>query len=280
MKLKFWGCRGSITSPGYNTLRYGGNTTCLEIRPREGEVIIIDAGSGIRLLGKQLLKEAEINEIHLILTHAHFDHLAGFPFFNPAYFPRYKINVCGGPNAKDSLKRYLSHQMAAPFFPVDFSLMKASFYFANECPEMGSIGLVDIIPIPLSHTNGGYGYKFCKKDKTFVFLTDNEPSYPHPGGLNKNQYIELCKGTDLLIHDAQYTDEEYKTTKGWGHSTFFDATQIAIEAGVKNFGLFHHDPDRTDDDLDRQLEICRKQIENSGVSVNCFAATEGQEINL
>ena len=278
MKIKLWGCRGSIPVPGKDTLKYGGNSTCLEIRPHEGGVIIVDAGSGIRLLGKQLLKEKKINNLYLILTHSHWDHLSGFPFFTPAYYSRYKINVYGGPNAQGTLKRYLSQQMTAPFFPIDFNLMKASFNFDHECPDMGSIGLVDFIPIPLSHPNGGYGFKFHKKGKNFVFLTDNEPSFPHPGGLPKEKYIEFCKDADLLIHDAQYTDNDYKTTKGWGHSTFSDATHIAIEARVKNFGLFHHDPDRTDNDLEKQVEICRRQIKKSGVKVNCFASAEGQEI--
>jgi phosphoribosyl 1,2-cyclic phosphodiesterase len=280
MKIKFWGCRGSIPVPGPQTLRYGGNTTCLEIRPYEGGVIIVDAGSGIRLLGKQLLKEKEIQELYMVLTHSHWDHLSGFPFFTPAYFSRYTINVYGGPNAQGSLKKYLSHQMTPPFFPVDFSVMNATFNFGYECPHMGTIGLVDFIPIPLSHPNGGYGFKFVNKGKTFVFLTDNEPAFPHPGGLEKEKYVEFCKSADLLIHDAQYTDEEYKMTKGWGHSTFSDAVQIAIEAGVKQFGLFHHDPDRSDDDLDRQLENCQHIIEKSGVKMNCFAAAEGMEIQL
>jgi len=277
MKVKFWGCRGSIPSPGQNTMRYGGNTTCLEIR-QNGGIIIVDAGSGIRLLGKQLMKENDIKEIFLILTHSHWDHLCGFPFFTPAYFPGYKINVYGGPNAQGSLRGYLSHQMTAPFFPVDFSLMKASFTFGDGCPNMGSIGIVDYFPIPLCHPNGGYGYKFKKNGKTFVFLTDNEPIFPHPGGLSRAEYIEFSRGADLFVHDAQYTDEEYKFTKGWGHSTYEYATQMAIDAGVKKFGIFHHDPDRTDDDLDRYVEMCREQIKNAGAKIECFAISEGMEV--
>lgn len=280
MKITIWGSRGSITTPGAGTIRYGGNSTCLELRPREGGVIIIDAGSGARLLGKKLLAEQSLNELYFILTHAHWDHLSGFPFFIPAYMPRFTINVYGGPNAQKSLKNYLSHQMNPPFFPVDFSLMKAKFTFDHECPDMGRIGLVDFMPVPLSHPNGGYGYKFTKIEKTFVFLTDNELSYTHPGGLSRKEYSDICRGTDLLIHDAQYTDDDYTRTRGWGHSTYREVTELAMEAGVKRLILFHHDPDRTDDDLDRQTDICRDIIMKAGVNIACHAAAEGMEIEI
>jgi len=280
MDVIIWGCRGSITTPGQSTLRYGGNSTCLEIVPREGGEIIVDAGSGIRLLGKKLVKDQSISELYMILTHAHWDHLTGFPFFSPAYFERFKINVYGGPKAQRSLKNYFSHQMNPPFFPIEFDLMKAAFRFGYECPQMGSIGLIDFIPVPLSHPNGGYGYKFVKGRKTFVLLTDNELDYAHPGGLSRKDYLEFCRDADLLIHDAQYTDEEYRITRGWGHSTYRSATLLALEAGVKRFCIFHHDPDRTDDDLDRQLEFCRNLIQKEGSQTECYAAAEGLEIKL
>lgn len=280
MKIKIWGCRGSIPTPGRSTLKYGGNSTCLEIRPDDGGIIIVDAGSGIRMLGKEILKDKTISEINMFLTHSHWDHISGFPFFTPAYFSKYKINVYGGPNDQAFLKKYFAHQMSAPFFPVDFSLMKASFAFGPECPDIGTIGKLNFTPILLSHPNGGYGFKFEKGGKVFVFLTDNEPLYPHAGGLSRDTYVAFCKGADVLFHDAQYTDEEYKTTRGWGHSTYRDATQIAIDAGVKRFGLFHHDPDRTDEDLEIQVEKCKAQIKEAGAKIDCFAAAEGMEIEL
>lgn len=280
MIIRTWGARGSIPSPGEYTNRYGGNSTCLEIRLKTGELLIVDAGSGIRHLGKAILKEKELTEMYLILTHSHWDHLSGFPFFTPAYSSKYKINVYGGPNAQKSLKQYLSHQMAPPFFPVDFNVMKAQFSFGYECPSPGLIGLVNFTPIPLSHPNGGYGFKFEKEGKVFVFLTDNEPNFPHPGGLKKEDYINFCNDADLLMHDAQYTDDEYKITRGWGHSTYKDATEIAIAANVKRFGLFHHDPDRTDTDLDKYLEMCKAQIKKANVKIDCFASKEGEVIEL
>lgn len=280
MKIKFWGCRGSIPAPGPNTLKYGGNTTCLEVRPPGGGVIIIDAGSGIRLLGKQLLSDKSATNLYMLLTHSHWDHLTGFPFFTPAYFKRYNINVYGGPSAQGSLKNYLSHQMMPPYFPVDFSLMKATFRFGNNGLHAGCIGGIRFSSIELSHPNRGYGFKLTEDGKNFIFLTDNEPAFPHEGGLSLEKYVDFCRGADLLVHDAQYTDEEIKTTRGWGHSTFAEATQIAIGAGVKRLGLFHHDPDRTDDDIDRLVDVCRAQIARAGSKVECFGCMEGAEVEV
>jgi len=280
MKIKIWGSRGSIAVPGPSTIKYGGNTTCIEVRTREGQMVIIDAGSGLRLLGKKLLKEKDTTEIFLMLTHAHWDHLSGFPFFVPAYLERYTINVYGGPSAKDSLKLYLKHQMSPPYFPVDFSHMNANFKFGNDCPNIGDVGLLEFSAIPLNHPDGGYGYKYTKKGKVFVFLTDNETRHKHPNGRPKEEYIEFCKGADLLFYDSQYTEKEYKLTKGWGHSTFADAVEIGVAAGVKKLGLFHHDPDRSDEDMDARVEECRKLIKKMKSGVECFGAAEGMEIQL
>ena len=174
--------------------------------------------------------------------------------------------------------------MEAPYFPIDFNLLKAKFDFRCERPNMepGNCRLdeLEVCPVLLNHPNGGYGYKFTERGKALVFLTDNELSFQHQGGLNREQYAEFCRGVDLLFHDAQYTDEEYRITRGWGHSTYSDTTDLAIEAGVKCLGLFHHDPDHTDDDLDRQVEFCQERIRLAGSAVECFAAAEGMVIEL
>ena len=284
MKIKVWGCRGSITTPGPTTLRYGGNSTCLEIRTDTGQVIVVDAGSGVRNLGKALRQENAVAAVRFFITHSHWDHLAGFPFFEPAYFDRYTITFCGGPHAQDSIRRYLAHQMQAPFFPVDFSLLRAKFNFRCERPHMEPgnchIDGLEVCPVSLSHPNGGYGFKFIERNRTFVFLTDNELRLRHEGGLSRAQYVEFCRGADLLLHDAQYTDVEYKVTRGWGHSTISDAADLAMEAGVGRLGLFHHDPDRTDDDLDRLAEFCQERIRKVGSAVECFASAEGMVLEL
>jgi phosphoribosyl 1,2-cyclic phosphodiesterase len=284
MKIKIWGCRGSITTPGPTTLRYGGDSTCLEIRAAEGQIIIVDAGSGLRSLGKVLSQEKDVTRIRFFFTHSHWDHLVGFPFFQPAYSDRFSITLCSGRHAQDSIRKYLAHQMEPPYFPVAFHLLKAKFDFRCERPDMepGNCRFdgMEIYPVPLNHPNGGYGYKFIESGKALVFLSDNELRFQHEGGLSREQYVEFCRGVDLLFHDAQYTDEEYKLTRGWGHSTFVDATDIAIEAGVKSLGLFHHDPDRSDDDLGRQVEFCRERIRLAHSAVECFAAAEGMFIEL
>ena len=284
MKIRIWGCRGSITTPGLTTLRYGGNTTCVEIRSKRGQVIIIDAGSGARNLGRALSQEKDVSQIRFFFTHSHWDHLVGFPFFRPAYLDYFSITLCSGSHAQDSIKKYLTHQMEAPYFPVDFNLLKAKFDFHCQRPNMepGNCHLegLEVCPVPLNHPNGGYGYKFIEGDKTFVFITDNELDFPHAGGLSRGEYIEFCRGADLLLHDAQYTEEEYKSTRGWGHSTIDQATDLAIEARVKSLGLFHHDPDHTDDLINRELEFSQERIYRKASTVECFATAEGMEIDL
>lgn len=277
MQIKIWGCRGSLPTPGTATARYGGNTTCVETRLDNGSVIIFDAGSGMRKLGRRLVSEG-ITEIYLFLTHAHWDHLMGFPFFGPAYSARFTIHVRGGPRAKRSLRGYLQHQMETPYFPVRFNAMKAVFDFTHGEPDKRKIGSVEIIPMGLSHPGGCYGFKVLEGGKSFVFFTDHELDFRHEGGLDKAEYVDFCKDTDLLIHDAQYTDEEYRSTRGWGHSTFGSATAFGTNANVKRLGIFHHDPDHEDDFMDACIAYCQRRIKEAGAEVDCFAAKEGMEI--
>jgi phosphoribosyl 1,2-cyclic phosphodiesterase len=284
MRITVWGCRGSISVPGPSTLRYGGNSTCLEIRTAAGDVIVVDAGSGIRNLGKALLRDPGVSAVRFFFTHSHLDHLVGFPFFAPGYASKFSLTFCGGPHAQSTIRKCLSHQMEAPYFPVDISAMKAQLVFRCERPRKEPcncrVAGIEISQVPLNHPNGGYGFKFMEGGKAFVFLTDNELGYPHPGGLERAGYAEFCRNADLLFHDAQYTQEEYRTTRGWGHSSYADATDLAIEAGVRRLGLFHHDPDRSDDELDRQVGFCRERIARAGSAVACFATAEGMTLDL
>ena len=282
MNIIIWGCRGSITTPGPETIRYGGESTCVEVITDEGQLIIIDAGSGIRKLGQKIIKEKKVTEITLLLTHSHWDHMAGFPFFRPAYSPDFSVAICGGHAAQNSVLNYLKHQMDPPYFPVDFSVLRAKFSTGCCCGkkfcEKNLTGIdrsIQCDSIPLNHPNGGYGFKFTRKDRTFVFLTDNEIRYHHEGGLPRAEYVNFCKDSSLLLHDAQYLETEYDKTRSWGHSTYQDAVDLAIDAGVKRLGIFHHDPDRTDDDIDRQVEWCRNYIIRKGSSLECFACAEG-----
>jgi phosphoribosyl 1,2-cyclic phosphodiesterase len=280
MKIKVWGCRGTLPSPGGHTLKYGGNTTCLEIRNKNNHLTIVDAGSGLRLLGKELIKEKGLKTMCLILTHSHWDHLIGFPFFLPAYFSKYDIHVCGIKSARNYMKHALAHQLEAPYFPVNFQDLKANFDFSCQKPGCERCVNLKIEPIPLSHPNGGFGYKFVEDEKTFVFLTDNELDYQHPGGLFFDDYVNACKDADLLFHDAQYTDEDYEKTRSWGHSTYKRSLQLAIKANVKSFGIFHHDPDRTDQELDIIVEDLQNSAIKQSAKLKVFAVKDGMEINL
>jgi hypothetical protein len=170
--------------------------------------------------------------------------------------------------------------MESPYFPVPFSAVKAEFDFTSAAPRRKKLGLAEISFIPLNHLNGGFGFKIVEEDSAFVFLTDNELNFAHDGGLAKEDYVRFSQGVDLLMHDAQYTDEEYERKRGWGHTTFSSAADLAIRADVKHFGLFHHDPDHSDDDLDGFVAMCREQCEQAGSRVGCFGVREGMEITL
>jgi len=280
MIIKCWGTRGSIPAPGNKAHIYGGNTTCFEIRSEKNNLIIIDAGSGIRLLGKEILEDKNRKDIHLLLTHAHWDHLMGFPFFTPAYFSKYNIYVRGGKYAKKSLEKYLKHQMEPPYFPVNFNLLNANFNFQRGKPKMIKDDPIKIESINLNHPDGGFGYKIVENGKIFILLTDNELDYHHPKGPSKETFIDFCKDADLLYHDAQYTEDDYKTTKGWGHSTYDSAVELAIKSNVKALGFCHHDPDRTDKELDELVLKYQKVIINSGKKIDCFGVKEGSVIKL
>ncbi|HEY6953414.1 MAG TPA: MBL fold metallo-hydrolase [Bacteroidota bacterium] len=287
MNVRIWGCRGSLTTPGKETLRYGGESTCVEIKSGKGNSIIVDAGSGIRRLGLAMMEDQSTSHVNLLLTHSHWDHLSGFPFFMPAYNPNFSISVCGGPVPQQYLWRYLTHAMEAPYFPVEFRALKAKFTVGCHCDRLhcdhvlaGTNNSVECHSIPLNHPNGGYGFKFISGGKTFVFLTDNELRFHHAGGLPRKTYVDACRDADLLFHDAQYTEEEYAATRGWGHSTYADAVDLALDAGVKRLGLFHHDPARTDDDLDRNVDECRERIRKAGGGLECFGCAEGTEMEV
>jgi phosphoribosyl 1,2-cyclic phosphodiesterase len=278
MKIKIWGCRGSLPIPGLDTLKYGGNTTCVELRLTDGNLVVIDAGTGIRNLGNKLLQEENLKEIYLLLTHSHWDHLMGFPFFRPAFFTRFKIHVRGGPVAKETLRGYLEHQMEPPYFPARMKAMKAEFEFTQGIPVVKKIGSAEIVPVPLSHPNGGFGFKITENDKSLVFLSDNELDFQHTHGKSYTEYVSFCRNVDLLIHDAQYSDDQYAITKTWGHSTYSSALNLALDARVKRLMLFHHDPDCTDKALDTIVERCQKDILRRSSKLHCTAASEGREI--
>jgi len=279
MKITCWGARGSIAVSGGEYVKYGGDTTCMEITSSNGDVIIIDAGTGMRKLGNKLLANGK-RDLALLFTHAHWDHLMGFPFFKPIYMKGTKIGIYGCPYAQRSVQDILAKSMVAPYFPVEFGQLAAEFTTQGVCDAEFSIGSVRVTPIQLSHPNQGLGYRFAEDGKSFVFLTDNELTHRHSGGASYDDYLRFSEGADLLIHDSEYTQEQYKLTKGWGHSVYTDALRLAIEAGVKQFGLFHHNQERTDADLDKIVDDCNRMVREKGAKVHCFGAEAGKELPL
>lgn len=279
MIVRCWGARGSIPVSGREHLKYGGDTTCMEIRTKHDDIIIVDAGSGMRRLGNSLIHEGRFN-YHLIMTHAHWDHLMGFPFFKPIYFKKTTINVYGCPYAHTSLKQIFSRLMAPPNFPVNFESIRANIVYREACDQEFTIKSTAVSQISLSHPNGGEGYKFVEDGKSFVFLTDNELTYKHPGGMDYQDYKKFSAGADLLIHDAEFKAAEYKKTYKWGHSVYLDALELAMEAGVKKFGLFHHNQERSDKAVDEIVKDCRRIIKARRSRLKCFAVHQNMEIEL
>ncbi len=192
MIIKIWGSRGSIPVSGREYLKYGGDTTCLEIRTKSDDIIVVDAGTGIRRLGNQLKKE-ECSDLNFIFTHAHWDHLMGFPFFKPLYFKNTRIHLHRCPYHSKFVEIILSKLMAPPNFPIKYADIIAELYYPDACPLEFEIGSVTVVPIALSHPNGGSGYKFVEDGRSFVFLTDNELGYIHPGGLAFGDYLEFVR---------------------------------------------------------------------------------------
>jgi phosphoribosyl 1,2-cyclic phosphodiesterase len=279
MIIRCYGARGSIPVSGPEFLRYGGDTTCFEVRSQDDDIIIIDAGSGIRRLGNKLLQEGRFRYT-LFLTHSHWDHILGFPFFKPIYDARTSISIRGCSEAQGDLKRILARAMSGPYFPVPFDTLAATITYEDDCVLFYQVGPVAVWPIHLSHPNGGQGYKLVENGKSFVFLTDNELGHRHRGGFPPEAYVEFAQGADLLIHDAEYTPAEYERTRTWGHSTYLQALEVAIQAQVRRFGLYHHNQDRDDAGVDAILHHCQQLVAARRLDLDVFAVHQDLEIAL
>lgn len=277
MKLTCWGTRGSLPTPGVNTVKYGGNTTCFQLDGDDGTLLIIDAGSGIRALGNSLLKRDPRTKVTLLITHAHWDHLLGFPFFIPAYLKKYTIKVMGCNGTSYSLREIITQQFKPPYFPVLFRQLDGVIDFVQQTNDNFRVGGIAVDVIKLNHPGGGVGYRFTEKGKSLVFLTDNELSFRHKEGLPRESYVDFSRNADLLIHDSQYTAKEYeKSRKGWGHSSFEDAFELGRIAGVKKLGFCHHDQERRDTDLDRIEKTYSRKSKNLSV----FVVREGSSYKI
>jgi phosphoribosyl 1,2-cyclic phosphodiesterase len=292
MNIRFWGTRGSIPSPGKATVKYGGNTACVEVRI-DKHIFIFDAGTGIRELGNQLIKEFPTQPVtlHLFISHTHWDHIQGFPFFMPSYVNNFQIIVYGPPARDKSLKELMKLQMDAEYFPVPLGDLNAQIIM-QEVREPFWIGDVKVIPFYLNHPAMTYAYRITAGGKSFTYATDNEPYRYTLHAARKDQaasqygveldqkFVEFLSGTDLLVSEAQYTLEEYRSKVGWGHSPLESVVEFAVKANVKQLALFHHDPTHNDTTIDTIVKHAQKILETQKSSIKCFGASEGMEVKL
>lgn len=285
MTIKFWGTRGSIPTPGAATARYGGNTSCVEVRVGE-QIIMFDCGSGAREMGLSLATEFKGKplDLNLLVTHTHWDHIQGFPFFVPAYTPGTKINIYSLRGSDKSLERVFTGQMDASYFPVALGDMMAHLNFV-ELDGTLKLGDASITHLYLNHPGLAVGFKVTVGDRSMVYLTDHEPYTKMSGENEHNKKLEaeiadFIRGTDLYIREAQYTEEEYPSKKGWGHSTWRDAVDSAAMGEVKRLALFHHDPMHDDECIDNIVRQCHAYMQERSLSFECFAAADNQVVRL
>ena len=272
LQVCFWGVRGSLASPGPGTVRTGGNTSCVEVRLAD-ETIIFDLGTGLRALGVALLRRGPVRA-HLFLSHYHWDHIAGLPFFGPAYDPRSDLTIYGATRRGRDVRQILSGQMVDPYFPVDLGALNAHLRFV----PLQDGGVLHLGPgllkaAELNHPGGALGFRLEHGGRSVVYASDFEH-----GTAADDRLVELARDADLMIFDAQYTPAEYAdgplSKKGWGHSTFEMGAQLARRAGVQRLALYHHAPDRDDRGIDQIVRLARK------LHPGAFAAREGLVIDL
>ena len=295
--VRFWGVRGSIATPGDSTLKYGGNTACVEVRA-DGELIVLDAGTGIRNLGRALAAEfkAQPIEISILISHTHWDHIQGFPFFIPAYSPQNQIRIKGYEGAQVGLQSVLSSQMESPFFPVSMQQLPG-YLEIEELKEMEfNIGKVKVRAAFMNHPGICVGYRLETSGGSIAFLPDNEPhsrlrmapvtdsaqSYEVLSYAQKQdeKLIEFIRGCDVVIMDSQYDAAEYRTHIGWGHTCVDDAVALCVIAKVKQLFLFHHDPDHDDAKVDSMADWARELVAIHGGTLAVEAAREGVTVVL
>ena len=284
MHVRFWGTRGSIPTPGHQTIVYGGNTSCVEIRTNDGTNLVLDCGTGIRMLGLDMLRRPGPHRIHLLIGHTHWDHIQGFPFFTPAFLPGSELNIYGSAAFQRSLEDSLSGQMQYSYFPVKLQDLASRIHYTELEEGFFRIGEILVETQYLNHTAPTIAYRISTDGATVAYLTDHEPFWNSPGPVfhhpGDQRHIEFLNGADLVVHDAQYTNEEYRTKLGWGHSPTDYVTDIAMAAGVGKLALFHHDPTHDDDAIKRIEEAQRARVLAAGSTLDVFAAAEGMEFDI
>ena len=291
MKVRFWGVRGSIASPGPKTVRYGGNTTCIEIRTDNNELIILDAGTGIFPLSQTLLAELPVTA-NVLITHSHWDHIQGLPFFIPNFIPGNTLRLHGGfdPVSGKGIEQVMSIQLQYSYFPVREAEMKARIEYVNLVPgEAIQIGSATVTPCMLNHPVINFGYRIESNGKSIFFTGDHEPPYniyePGDDGFDEYQVFvdekiasihDAIRGVDVFIADCSYTDAEYPSKKGWGHGTFSSSISSAKQVGAKILFCTHHEPTRSDDALESAFQTALSANHSLAAGMDIRLAREGE----
>ncbi|HKC83908.1 MAG TPA: MBL fold metallo-hydrolase [bacterium] len=276
MHIRFWGTRGSIPTPGPTTVRYGGNTACVEVRDKTGALLVLDAGTGLRELGSHLMSAngSRPSNVDLLLSHLHWDHIQGIPFFRPAFVPKSSLRIIG-PKQSRSMKELLGLGMDDPFFPVDLDDIPATLDIGElQDGSNEQIGPYRVRAAAIFHPAPCLAYRIEADGRSVVYATDTED--PFSG--KPNPVIALSEGADTLIHDAQYLPSDFKAT--WGHSTIEAAIDVAARAKVKRLVLFHHDPDRSDDALDHIGRDAQRAGRERLAGLEVLVAREGLELEV
>jgi len=289
MILKFWGTRGSIPVPGNDTLKYGGNTPCVEVRSQKNDLLILDAGSGIRELGKELNNSNNSHLINILISHYHWDHIQGIPFFLPLYQKENKIRFWGETSEGQNIETILSNQMTSNYFPIKLNDLVADVKFnVLKTEEYFEINDFKISTFRANHSSPTIAFKIRESDKCIVYMTDNELKLNDNNDKNtldtikklNDDLIEFCRGCDYLIHDSMYDESTMMQKKGWGHTCNKTLAMFGILSDVKNLVLFHYNPDYSDDKIDLLLDETSSILKEFSASTKCIAAKEGMVISI
>jgi phosphoribosyl 1,2-cyclic phosphodiesterase len=280
MRVTIWGCRGSVATPGAETVRYGGNTSCVEVSFDDGAVLVLDAGTGIRPLGQELVARAA-RRITVLLTHLHLDHLEGLRFFAPLFDPEVQVDIWGPPSPVSSLQERIARSFSPPLFPLDLRSLPAEVAFHDVPRQPWAIDGASLTASLVVHPGPTVGYRIETPRASVAYLPDHEPALAGVIGETPPDWISgagLAAGVDVLFHDAQYSEDEYEARIGWGHSSVADAVTFARMAGARRLLLFHHEPLHDDGSLDRLEEHARSLAGSDGVLATF--AREGMVVEI
>ena len=282
IEVEFWGVRGTLPRPGAESLRYGGNTSCVTVEFPKGPLFVFDAGSGIKRLGDQLMTRGRV-EANLMLSHPHWDHINAIPFFTPLYIPGNAIRIMGASQGDKGVRDFVSAQMEGVYFPITIQEFASNVEFEDLPAGSRKLGEIEVRTMLLSHPGNCLGYRLSFGGRSLCYVTDNELFLPDSEFFSAEYeaaLIEFVGGTDVLITDTTYTDAEYPTRVGWGHSCVSQVADLAHRASVQALYLFHHDPDQDDDAIDAKFEAASSLLAEWGSSVRCVAPREGDRVRI